>query len=687
MFKPGGTMNMKIVLIMAIILAAHAAYADDRSIQMTAGPDPVAPGQTVQLTCTGIGEWEDALEKARITITDAEERKVVEKAEMDRDGMTASYAYVVPQQGPAGMWEYKCKLDDGEHDKDKKSTFTVAADAGSGASDGDSGDSGSDAGGSGDAVAAHQSITTYDGPAICIGCHRVEAEEMLASLHMQWSGPTPELTNTSGENLGKAVGGINTFCTYAMSSKGACFSCHIRADGNAPHPPELTDVDCLMCHNDTYQRKFVRDPGNNVTVENVLGETKTYVFGKVDALGNYTTVPDFEKMPAGTTMVDLARTVHLPTRKSCLRCHAKAGGGDWTKRGDMGLNTASPTVDEDVHMSPDGADLTCTSCHLTQSGHTVGGRGIDLRQTEAPAPTCQACHSSSPHGDDTLDRHARGQVSCQVCHIRSFGKGGATEMSRDWRVPTWNPAFCAGQGGFVGEEIKESFVEPEYTWFDGTSYVYNIGEIIEPDSQGIYHMARANGRIFDGKSSIVPIKRHLSVMPLHESGRIVPPSIMWMFMTGDFDLAVRKGMEDQGMTGKYTIVEADAEMLISHGVDPKEKAPTCTECHDFSGRTPDGTGMLPFTRLGYHQVPARVESCTLCHDAETLSWEETHKKHTGSGEEAMSCTSCHTGEPTGLVAAEGELCRQCHDYESWEGRKGHEKHVKKGVECVRCHTF
>jgi hypothetical protein len=137
---------------------------------------------------------------------------------------------------------------------------------------------------------------------------------MLNSLHMQWSGPTPDLTNTNGESLGKAKAGINTFCTYAMSSGGACFSCHVRADGNAPHAPDVNDVDCLMCHSDTYKRKTVEDPNNTETVVNVLGETKTYVFGAQDAQGNYTTVPDFDAMPAGTAMVELARNVHLPTR-------------------------------------------------------------------------------------------------------------------------------------------------------------------------------------------------------------------------------------------------------------------------------------------------------------------------------------------------------------------------------------
>ena len=39
-------------------------------------------------------------------------------------------------------------------------------------------------------VAEHQSITSYDGQSTCIACHENEAQDMLNSLHMQWSGPT-----------------------------------------------------------------------------------------------------------------------------------------------------------------------------------------------------------------------------------------------------------------------------------------------------------------------------------------------------------------------------------------------------------------------------------------------------------------------------------------------------------------
>ncbi|MDP3696069.1 MAG: multiheme c-type cytochrome, partial [Desulfocapsaceae bacterium] len=404
-----------------------------------------------------------------------------------------------------------------------------------------------------------------------------------------------------------------------------------------------------------------------------------------------TTVPDYTLMPAGTTMVSLAQNVHKPTRTSCLRCHAKAGGGDWTKRGDMGLSTKNPTVAEDVHMSPavGGKNMTCTSCHVTTK-HKIGGRGIDLRQTEAADPKCTNCHTAAPHSNAVLNRHAQGQVGCQTCHIRTFGKGGATEMSRDWLKPVWDPAFCAGQGGYVGTEVKVANVKPEYRWFDGTSYVYNVGEIITKNADGTYTMARANGKAFNGKSQIVPIKNHWSVMPLHPSGKIIPPVIMDMFMTGDFKKAVLAGIKQQGLTGTtYTMVRTNAEMLISHGVDPKSKAPLCTECHATTGKTVDGTKMLPLGKLGYHTWPAKVANCTLCHSAKTSTWEAMHNKHAASngGSVKLACVSCHTPEPTGLVSAKSILCKTCHSLESWSNSQElHKEHISKGYQCSKCHT-
>jgi hypothetical protein len=655
---------------MALILSATAARAGDRAIMMSTNPQPAIVGKAVRLICTATGDWRDHLTSGRVTLYNAAGSRLLAGVSMRITDLDATYDTTISATAAAGTWRFDCTVGDGEHSATQSATFLVSTTATTGGSGGTI------------SVTAHQNITAYAGPATCIACHPAAAQDMLGSLHVRWSGPTPELTNAGGKLLGKAIGGINTFCTYAMSSKGACFNCHVRADGNAPHAASANDVDCLMCHSDTYQRKFVVDPASTVTVTNVLGLTKTYTFGLVEPDGDYVTTPDFTLMPPGVTMVDVARTVHRPTRQSCLRCHAKAGGSDWAKRGDLGLSSANPTVDEDFHMSSAGANLACTACHKT-TAHKIGGRGIDLRETEAPKPACSTCHGTAPHASSTTNRHASGRVSCQVCHIRTFGKGGATEMSRDWTVPVWSPPFCNAQGGFVGHEIKLSNVTPEFVWFDGTSYVYNVGETIAPDATGIYRMAKANGRSFDGVSKIVPVKRHFSVMPLHSSGKIVPPMIMWMFMTGDFDQAVQKGMQEQGLTGSYTLVNTDAELLITHGVDPKAKAPTCVQCHATSGNTTDGTLMLPFEKLGYHLWPAKVKACTLCHSAKSDSFGGMHDRHRSL---LRNCVNCHTKEPVGLVKVTSDLCNDCHSLKTWQGTSSHERHVTR-YDCTRCHRF
>jgi hypothetical protein len=665
------------------LLISSSCFAADRYIDMYATPGQPMLGDTIMLQCSANGDWRRRLRTAKVTVTNPTGQTVVSSANMGISKLDANYTIVIPLDQQSGTWQFSCTLSDRRAKITETAEFVVAP-LPTDPSEVPPLDDFVDG-----SIPAHNTITNYDGPVTCISCHQTEATEMLQSLHMQWDGPTPDLINTSGEPLGKAVGGINTFCTYAMSSQSACFSCHVRADGNAPDPVKAEDVDCMMCHQDTYQRKFVSDPANTETVVNIEGVEKTYVFGKVDSEGNYSTEPDYAKMPAGTNMVNLARTVHMPTNSSCLRCHAKAGGGDWTKRGDIGLNSAHATLEQDYHLSKDGANLSCVDCHSALN-HKIAGRGIDLRQTEAKAPTCAACHTEAPHASTTLNRHAQGQVSCQVCHIREFGKGGATEMSRDWTTPVWDQAFCSGQGGFIGHEVKEANVKPEYVWFDGTSYVYNIGETIEPDERGVLPMAKAHGTPFDGRSHIFPIKRHFSNMPLDADGKIIPPAIMWMFMTGDFDLAIQKGIEEQSSkgieyTGNYDLFPADAEMLITHGVDPKSKAPSCIECHDGSGSTPEGQGMLPFDTLGYHTVPNAVASCTLCHEKKSMKWDSMHQSHR---QDNIACASCHTSEPAGFVKPQKQLCSSCHENKSWRADESHKKHaVEKKIDCITCHTF
>ena len=53
------------------------------------------------------------------------------------------------------------------------------------------------------AAQIHSTISEYKGPSTCVECHQIEAEDMFGSVHYQWSGPTPNVTNISGD-AGKA---------------------------------------------------------------------------------------------------------------------------------------------------------------------------------------------------------------------------------------------------------------------------------------------------------------------------------------------------------------------------------------------------------------------------------------------------------------------------------------------------
>ena len=77
--------------------------------------------------------------------------------------------------------------------------------------------------------------------------------------------------------------------------------------------------------------------------------------------------PDYSKMPAGTNMVNLARMVQMPTNKACLRCHATAGGGDWTKRGDF----------------PGGARQNATVFTIRDRAYIVMGENYTQRLSDA----------------------------------------------------------------------------------------------------------------------------------------------------------------------------------------------------------------------------------------------------------------------------------------------------------------
>jgi hypothetical protein len=554
----------------------------------------------------------------------------------------------------------------------------------------------------------HLSITTYDGPETCLVCHESEALEAHGSVHYQQSGPTDYVTNIDGPAGERGPGeiGINTYCgTHESSPRFTCAGCHV-GKGRFPKTPEqlfdlsdeerhqeLSNIDCLTCHQDAYKR-FPDPSGGFVDLSIVapLGYPETLGEPDPDAEPIIRTglqgVPavdpetlDFEFVPAGTdllaaypdlpiapmpmTAAEAARGAHATTRRSCLNCHAGAGGGDGTKRGDMSSALIDPPASIDVHMSTQGADLTCSDCH-DAGGHRMRGRGLDLRPNDVPERfTCEnsGCHSERPHADlggggrrhgpnSDLDRHTA-RVACQTCHIPSYAKGVPTEVARDWERPHFSEMACNGRGGWLPEEIRAGELVPTYAWFDGTSEVYYLGEPLDAvptkrldDGSLAYVLGAPNGDVDTEGAKLYPMKEHLGKVGRHlASNTLIGHSTFEFFRTGDFDAAIRLGLVESGLESEaeagpedFDIVPVHTYQTLNHGVEAGTEALECGACH---GGLRGGPARMDLRgELGYELKGPEEVVCTQCHDDEgPAGFLEVHAEHVG--EERIDCAMCH----------------------------------------------
>ncbi|WP_158002517.1 PKD domain-containing protein [Methyloterricola oryzae] len=602
-----------------------------------------------------------------------------------------------------------------------------------------------------DGKTAHaECIQNYTGPEVCVTCHEKQARDMHGSVHYQQGGAFPNVTNIpanfarAGKHPAKAAGelvadGLNTYCgSPTTSPRFTCANCHV---GNGRFPmaqsefeklplgseeahKQLSNVDCMTCHQEVYKRFPNPAAGyfENMVLENVVedqnGILSAALTGQVTRVG-LKGIPvldqvtkDFQFVPADPTNPELAgmptakmpitaleaaRTVHPTTRKSCLSCHAGAAGANGAKRGDLSTALISPPVEMDVHMSPAGANQTCSTCHNAPGdkgeGHRVRGRGLDLRANDVSARfTCDSagCHSNRPHGDysattgSSRDKHAM-KVACQTCHIPTYAKvvngvGIATEILRDWQTPQVSQTACNGRGGWLPKVEEGSNLVPTYEWFDGTSRVYYIGEVLHGGPAGdvptkvlpsavatslgttsaAYVLGAPNGGVASSAAKLYPMKEHWGKLARHKAtDTLVAHSTFEFFRTGDFDTAVRNGMANTpGMasTDDYEVVPVHTYQTINHGVDSSSSALACGACH--SALTGGPVRMDLKGKLGYGLR---------------------------TGASAVQGTRQAT-----LDGTFNTVCRQCHSVES-SGRtftSVHSRHVQdKRKDCAACHNF
>ena len=492
-------------------------------------------------------------------------------------------------------------------------------------SSGGGGGAGGDAGGGGGggagapSPAGHTGLTWDGSPGVCLSCHEDQARQMYASTHYQWQGEA--LYMTSGPALqGKISDAVNSYCINILGNWNDCGNCHVGLGARPvltadPSAEQLRNIDCLICHQRDYKRK---------KVEGVF-------------------VPDTDNMTI--TLAQAVQTVHRPDRATCLVCHAKAGGGDAVKRGDLALATASTSdIQYDRHMSTTGADLNCQDCHVTQA-HRIAGKGSDLRQTDLDVKMeCTACHSekAGPAGHETADvnRHVA-RVACQSCHIPTYAKDAAdtpaseaTETHRTWK------STASAVAPYHPTGTRANNLVPRYRFWNRYSENYRIGNVAQLDpATGTYSTSRPEGAVDDtgADNKLYPFKYKTAEQPILDgAGILIALDTSVFFSTAGPDAATRAGLVNMGYSGAetYSWVTTDTFQLLNHQVAPASQALSCASCHGGSARVDLRAD------LGYGLKAAEATVCSRCHDPEgNPGFNQVHRIHVT--EERYGCQNCH----------------------------------------------
>ncbi len=429
----------------------------------------------------------------------------------------------------------------------------------------------------------------------CLACHTDAARQVQHTRHWTWEVVDPK----TGQKLGKK-NIINNFCTTTVSNEKDCMACHAGygwQDKGFDFAREES-VDCLICHDSTgTYRKLPGDAGHPVY------ERKEFPAGS----GKFVEAVDLAKV---------AQKVAMPSRANCGSCHFFGAGGDGTKHGDLDSSLKQPGKHLDVHMDAKGLNFSCVACHKTVD-HQVSGSRYEFAASRHGPPTprgkydeepasCQACHGDKPHREnpllmDRLNVHTD-KLACQTCHIPEYARNSiGTEKVWDWSTATTmgadgKPAVVkdsAGRRAFdskKGNFAWDSFLTPEYRWFNGKVSFKVIGDKIDPS--GVVEINHPEGSAVEPAARIWPFKVHRgkqaydpelkNLLVVHTAGE--DHTALWHNF--DWPKAIETGMQTAGLpwSGKYDFVATEMSWPITHMVAPKGDAVACAQCHQDEGR-------------------------------------------------------------------------------------------------------
>ncbi|HHC29094.1 MAG TPA: tetrathionate reductase family octaheme c-type cytochrome, partial [Rhodobacterales bacterium] len=400
---------------------------------------------------------------------------------------------------------------------------------------------------------------------------------------------------------------VNAFCGNVAGNEPRCTSCHAGYGWDDMHsapPQQSTAVDCLACHDRSGQYTKTATGAGHPPLDPVKPGTKTITGAQAWAV-------DLSKA---------AMSVGMPGRDNCGNCHFYGGGGDNVKHGDLSSALYAPSREVDVHMSPDGANMTCISCHVGEEHQWAGSRYdttvIDASHPAPGAPrstaTSESCHSGQPHANTLLGMKLNDHtdvLACQPCHVPAFARGGVPTKTvwdwstagklddngkpiaeEEWVSPTTGEhkhSYLSQKGNFDwGEDVV-----PMYAWFDGHMKWTLPEETIDPT-----HTVEINhpqGAPRDGASRIWPFKQMVGRQSYDSGYNKLAYSHVWgpttdtAFWTNfDWDKAIEAGMKAAGSeySGEHGFIDTHQYWQITHMVAPKEDAVQCVECHAEDGR-------------------------------------------------------------------------------------------------------
>ncbi|MFI4912155.1 MAG: hypothetical protein ACIAQZ_10865 [Sedimentisphaeraceae bacterium JB056] len=562
-------------------------------------------------------------------------------------------------------------------------------------------------------VPEHMAIDSYEGPRTCTRCHEQEAMDMFSSVHYQWTGQTPNVTNLTG-TAGKADRGFNTYCgTVITSRRFACWGCHV-GNGKAPDPQasieQINNIDCLMCHSAMYSRTVVApfdsadfnlDRYVNTTdlvhlaqqwlstgCDVVTGCEYTDIAqsGDID-MGDYAmfsdqwnmcTDPDapcnyqWRESVMFTDYQGIARTWMLPSENA---------NGDYQ----YGPNANAMAIDivqaaQTVH-TPTRA--TCLRCHAYAAGTDCGKRG-DLGSASVSPPLWADVHMSE-----------QGQnFNCQQCHTSTnhhvLGRG------LDLRPNDVNERLTCTSGGCHSETPHSNTRLDQHTGRIAcqSCHIPSFAKLDSTEMERDWESPVWNPGLFGGQGGYVPEDiREMFVVPTYKwydgTSRVYAVGeVAQLNPAGQYEFGAPNGWVNTPGAKIHPMKEHFSNSaILGNGVFVPHATSTYFLTGDFALAVEEGKQLSGMTGT-WSLVPVHTYQ-TINHTVEPTY-------------NALSCGDCHESLSTdparmdltgdlgyALKGSMASVCTQCHGIEDGMSFSNmHNKHVTdKRRDCSWCHNF